>query len=1299
MTMEMLRLKGFCAALMLSAAWGASAVTLVEDGRACSEVVVPADALAVEKYAAEELVRYIRKSTGVELPVVVGASRCANRILIGRAAGLGELPMWDGKVVAEADVLKIAGGDSRHFTPPVYGWPCGTLYAVYEFLDRELHLRFLWPDEEIGTVIDRRKTVEVAPKAYGYRHPFENVSIRGFENDWLRRAARAVRRPVNYPDGTGGHAFVGWWKEYGETHPDFFEMIGGKRNPNPGASMCVANPAFHAEIVRRWDEARRCHPDVVYSINARENDTEGLCECPMCKAWNDPTVDPVKDASARYARYYGAVYDLAAKIDPEVRVYGYAYANYVNPPRGVTLPENVCISYVPEPLQPYDAAAREKALGAIRRWQKVGCTLNYRPNYLDGYAMPHDISTDYCLEFHEMCKAHMKEIDIDGPNLSFATQGPFLYMMSRLMVRPALTREELMDEYCAAFGPAKDAVRAYWEFWNRYALEHAKMFREVPEQRNPLFHTRNFGFQYAFYAHILFPEEVLSEGGRLLDRALKVAQGSPDDLRRVEFLKAGLEHAILCARTCAVCADENADNATRQKAMDAVKAFRETAPKWSFNPKGYSIRPWCNELAAWRLIDFDPKMTVKIPVKWRLRLDPKDEGVARGYWKADCDDASWDWVLTDRHLERQGINRGYRHAWYRTTVDVPEKFKGLRTEIRFGRVDDSCVVYVNGVESARFDFDPRKNPSSMNFPMSFDVTGRFRTGRNVIAVRLTNASGDGGLWQPVELRFSAEETLPLYEAAFRPGLEGFAVMNHGPFSVFEVKDFAGERNVLVVSKAKDATKGTAWEVRGARFPVTPGERLTVVVRARGTVAAMRYPTGFKGNFLTAVRWFDAAGKMLDRRRGFGFEAFPSEWRYSFATVEVPEGAATACVSLGADRPDFAADDFVAVSMLRVEKAADAAASAHRTSLRDDGVTLVDGKPFFPIGVYSLRKCAANGNSFEKAMADLKAAGFNTVQIVPNEPVELEDEFYAAVEKTGMMSFVPPARAFSQDIYAQGRVRSFRNRPSVLCWYLADDTATHAVPDEVAYRRRICRVLDGGAHLTMQADGVFGEDVNRYDPFVDATEVFMPEIYPCREPEATGAETAEVVRDMRTIRATLADHGSPTKGIWPILQGFDGWGNWKRFPSARELRAMTWAAIALGGKGLVWYAYASRNPQANHGIVHSPETWRRVTDVTREVAALADDLVQRDAAVQPQVRILSGPEKDAFGNPPVSLLLKDGASPLLIAVNSTTNAVKTAIKVVGFDKAKAMGENRELDVRKAFAEDFEPLGVHLYRLRK
>ena len=611
------KMKNIVCLLALAAAIAAHGVVLVENGVPKAIVVVPEKMLPAERMALEELNSFLQRASGAKLQSVVESSapKSGRRILFGRAAKLKDLVRGEGRVVVDGEVVHMAGGDDTGDPKRKLGVATGTLYAVYEFLDRDLGVRFLWPDPKDGVVCREQKTISVSG-SYGWKPHFENVRIRRYGQLWARRAARVISTPVNYPGGgSGGHAFESWRKKYAQTNPDFFYMKeDGERDLFSG-SMCVANPAFHAEIVRLWSEARKKEPGKVFSINACENDTKGKCKCPMCTAWNDPLADP-NDASERYAHFYKALYELAAKEDPSVRVYGYAYSNYINPPRLFTLPSNVFVGFVPSPKFPYDKASREKILGFIDGWKNSGCTLNYRPNLLDGYAMPEDISSDYYTEFQAMRAARMKAIDIDGPNTSYSTQGPYLYVLGRMMVHPDWSLEKLKDEYYSAFGPAASAVRDYWEFWNRYALDNADMFHEVPKKHNPIRHSMFFGFHYAFYAHHLFPRSKLEESMPFLARALSAAKNSPSDARRVRFLISGLEHAILCSDCCAAFQSKAASKNAKLSALKAVRDYRaDKLPRYASAVEMFTRPGYC-EMLAWPYAKYDPNQIDEMPTSF-----------------------------------------------------------------------------------------------------------------------------------------------------------------------------------------------------------------------------------------------------------------------------------------------------------------------------------------------------------------------------------------------------------------------------------------------------------------------------------------------------------------------------------------------------------------------------------------------------------------------------------------------------------------------------------------------------------
>lgn len=548
----------------------------------------------------------------------------------------------------------------------------------------------------------------------------------------------------------------------------------------------------------------------------------------------------------------------------------------------------------------------------------------------------------------------------------------------------------------------------------------------------------------------------------------------------------------------------------------------------------------------------------------------------------------------------------------------------------------------------------------------------------------------------------------VYEAPIKEGLPGWKVENYREASAFSVER-SGSSEILVVGRSTSVTNGgSAWQLTGEPFAVRPGQRVTVELRARSTFRELRFWNGFRGHYVTAILWQDAQGNRLGLPEGFGIELSEGRWCDTYFGSTVPEGAASACLALGWDAPDFKPDDRFEVARARVH-VTDPAPVGSRVSLRDDGMALVGGKPFFPIGIYAVGKCEFNGNSYDTAFRDLKAAGFNMVNRVSAMPVDDNEEFLSAADRQGVFAFVMPGKKLrSKENYVAPAEDDFgehlvfdqeKGHPCVLAWYLADDTAMHHTPEEVYRRHRIVKAFDPD-RLTFQADPVLVGDANcRYAPFVPATDVFLPEIYPVYEKEPKGDAVSCVIRDMEAVRAARKASGLTSKAVWPIIQHFDGWTSWQRFPTFAELRAMSWASIVHGANGITWYVYHSASGRGR-GVVDAPGKWEEISSVTREISAVKDDLVLRDAAVQPTVGVVEGPQKDHYGFSSVTALLKDGENPLLIAVNATTNAVRATIGVTGFSSVKALGEDRSVSVgASGLADLFEPYAVRLYRLGK
>lgn len=366
------------------------------------------------------------------------------------------------------------------------------------------------------------------------------------------------------------------------------------------------------------------------------------------------------------------------------------------------------------------------------------------------------------------------------------------------------------------------------------------------------------------------------------------------------------------------------------------------------------------------------------------------------------------------------------------------------------------------------------------------------------------------------------------------------------------------------------------------------------------------------------------------------------------------------------------------------------------AVRDDGVTLVDGKPFFPIGIYGFKACEANGNDLERGVLELKDAGFNVVHTYMRPILA---QLLAICEKHGMMTFRGPR-------WPDETALEVRHSPAVLAWYLGDDTSAHMSPGWLVDEYDAMKSIDP-YRLTCQADGGSPHlPVTHYYDYVVGTDAFLPEIYPVHDDskECKDRCVAAVVRAMKRFRHDVELNGMGPRSMWPILQYFKGWTNWKCFPTRDELFAMSFAAIVHGAHGITWYTYfggPKRNgPGFNYGAVSTPERKAIMFELARRIADLSPVLLERTPANQPVPEIVAGTKTDVYGQPSVTCLLKrHGRKVYLLAVNAVRSPVRVRVPLSGIESTgEAIWENgRRVSLVNGVLEDeFGPHAVHIYR---
>jgi len=610
----------------------AAEACLVKNGVANVEIILPSDANSVETFTAQEVQEHLRLVSGADCVITTQTSGTKLPVRLGRAANvdLSGLKKNSAKIRIATDAIDIAGiddqGDALDFS-----CAAGTLFGVYDFLENELGVRWLWQGD-LGTTYPERRSIdipcgerEIHPLVFScwrvstagkdsWHNPANYTRFQHEQRLWLRRHRFALADALNR-----GHAFIDWYDRYFQAHPEWFNLLpDGRREADPYygnghkslVSMCVTNPAFRRQILADWQ--RRGAKDI---INANENDTAGKCTCPDCLAAdgtghdaerlaaarerfeaNDPLwYKPLGSLSDRYAQFFLALLQEGRKIKPGCRVIGGAYANYSDPPKHTKMDKDIVLRMTAPIMYPWTPQKVQDFIDNWRGWAATGASLMFRPNFtLDGHNFPLMYYKTFAAVYDYAVKNNLVAVDMDSYMGMVAANGITNYVIAMKINEPERTVAELEDDYCAAFGQAKDIMREY------LAIFEQATAKGYPEQDTGRIEGGNY-VGFIFDAPRVFTPEVMQRGFALLEQA-REAESSPRVQRRVEFLKTGLTDCQYVLDTQRGFEEYKASGNPRPFAQAYRKLldFREQHEAWLYQNRayadGFETRLWPRQL-------------------------------------------------------------------------------------------------------------------------------------------------------------------------------------------------------------------------------------------------------------------------------------------------------------------------------------------------------------------------------------------------------------------------------------------------------------------------------------------------------------------------------------------------------------------------------------------------------------------------------------------------------------------------------------------------------------------------------
>ena len=254
--------------------------------------------------------------------------------------------------------------------------------------------------------------------------------------------------------------------------------------------------------------------------------------------------------------------------------------------------------------------------------------------------------------------------------------------------------------------------------------------------------------------------------------------------------------------------------------------------------------------------------------------------------------------------------------------------------------------------------------------------------------------------------------------------------------------------------------------------------------------------------------------------------------------------------------------------------------------------ILDGKPFFPIGVYTRNAPVKDlaGTAFncfmsydELSSKQMDAAHEANLKVIYSIKNYFNKIWYSPTKIQSIYDEVPAIRS---------RVKALRDHPALLAWYVNDELG----PDCLLEHRAHYKLLN-------EEDPHHPAWSLHNKPFemptlMDTADVMGIDTYPVPE-----EPLAKVAEDMLATQNAVRN----ARAVWAVPQIF----NWTVFgregrpPTLEEMRCMSWQAICNDASGLIFYSLAQLRRDKKHSF---EKQFDAVKVMAAEVANYSDILL-------------------------------------------------------------------------------------------
>ena len=512
-------------------------IQLVKDGQPVSRLVIDAnDSLAVT--ASRIFNRFIKEMTGTTLDVIdyrplTNAQN--NEIWLGNFQLKTDSILQEKMALLKEDGFYI--GNQAHRMRIIAGPGKGLIYAVITLLDDYLGMEYYAKETYSLT---QSPNLSLPPldridnPAFAHRQTFSY----GLEDPIYKWWFRLEQPQEVFAGNLWVHTFDRLLPSatFGESHPEYYSYINGKRRPGKASQWCLTNEEVLERVTQQLDSIFKAHPDKKV-ISVSQNDGNfTYCTCPSCAA-----IDEREGSPAGTLIHF--VNQLAERF-PDKTISTLAYLYSMQPPQHLKPLPNVnimlCSIDAMREVPLTDNPSGQDFTRALEGWNAISDNIfvwDYGINF-DNFVSPfpnfHILQPNMQLFYENDVTMHFAQV---GGKRGEDFSELRAYMIGRLLWNPYQNADSLMRTFLSGYyGPAAPYLYQYQKM-----LEAALLSNDQPLwiYDSPVSHKDG-----------MLRTRLIHRYQKLFDAAEESVASHPAYLERVQRSRLPLQYAELeIART------------------------------------------------------------------------------------------------------------------------------------------------------------------------------------------------------------------------------------------------------------------------------------------------------------------------------------------------------------------------------------------------------------------------------------------------------------------------------------------------------------------------------------------------------------------------------------------------------------------------------------------------------------------------------------------------------------------------------------------------------------------------------